>query len=127
MFFTIRFPSSLDYHSNYHPLVYFIIWEMHGFPLQFLLAREKSNKTHRMWDNLGNWYSYSFCSMGAFFPIRFLSYGILHHLGNAWVSPLISHSIGKCRNIHRIGRAWEIVTHTFPKVWILYFHQITIR
>ena len=24
------------------------------------------------------------------------SYGILHHMGNAWVSPSVSHRLGKC-------------------------------
>ena len=28
--------------------------------------------------------------------------------------------IGKCSEIHRIERAWEIGTHTFHKVWILF-------
>lgn len=53
-------------------------------------------------------------SMGAFLPIRFSSYSTLYHIGNTWVSPSISHSIGKCGEIHRIGRAWEIGTHFFP-------------
>ena len=31
-----------------HPMVYFIIWEMHGFSHQFLIVRENATKTHRM-------------------------------------------------------------------------------
>ena len=30
----------IDFLYHTHPVVYFIIWEMHGFPDQFLIARE---------------------------------------------------------------------------------------
>ena len=49
-----------------------------------------------------------------------------HHMGNAWVFSSVSHGIGKCSETHRIGRAWEIGTHTFLKVWVLFIHQISI-
>ena len=48
-----------------HPLVYFIIWEMHGFPHQFLILQEQK-PLHGV--NLRNWYSYFSHSMGAFCP-----------------------------------------------------------
>ena len=42
-------------------------------------------------------------------------------MGNAWVSLYISHSTGKCNKTHGIGKVWEIGTHTFPIVWVLFF------
>ena len=41
-------------------------------------------------------------------------------MGNAQVSLSVSHSIGKCSEIHQIERAWEIDTHTFPKVSVFF-------
>ena len=49
-----------------------------------------------------------------------------HHNGNAWVFPSISHSMGKCNKIHHMKRTWEIGTHTFPKVWLLFSRRIPI-
>ena len=47
------------------PMVYFIIWEMQGFPHQFLIVRKmKQNPLYGV--NLGNWYSYFSHSMGDF-------------------------------------------------------------
>ena len=40
-----------------HPIIYFIIWEIHGFPHQFLIVRKNETKPFfRV--NLGNWYSH---------------------------------------------------------------------
>ena len=63
---------------------------------------------------------------GYFFPIGFPSSGILHHMGNAWVFPSISHSTGNCNKTHCMGRTQEIGTHTFPIVWVLFSHLIPI-
>ena len=41
-------------------------------------------------------------------------------MGNAWVSPLISQTTGKYKKTHRMRRTWEICTHTFPIVWVLF-------
>ena len=60
--------------------------------------------------------------MGAFFTIRFPSYGILHHTGYAWVSLSISHTTAKYNKTHGMGKDWETDTHTFPTVWVLVFH-----
>ena len=38
--------------SDSHPMVYFIIWEMHGFPHQFLIVRENATKL-TVWDETG--------------------------------------------------------------------------
>ena len=78
-------------------------------------STRKYNKTHRIgrtWE-IG---THTFPIVWVLFSIRFPSYGILHHMGNAWVSPSISHSIGKCSEIHQIGRACVIGTNTLPKM-----------
>ena len=101
-----------------HPAVYFTIWEMHGFSLQFFIAQENNIVWGRFWEIS----THAFAIVWAFFPIRFPSHGILRHLENGWVSPSIFHSTGKWSKIHQIARAWKIGTHTFPKVWVLSFH-----
>ena len=68
-----------------------------------------------------------------FLPIRFLSYGIFYHMGIAWVSPLISHSMVKRNKTQRLERTWEIGTHTFysmslfphliPILWYTSWHR----
>ena len=55
-----------------------------------------------------------FPELGSFLPIRFTSYGTLYNMQNTWVSSPVSHSMRKCSEIHRIGRAWETGTHFFP-------------
>ena len=85
----------------------------------------KCNKTHRMgrtWE-IGN---HTFPIVWVFFPILFPSYDILHHMGNAWVFPSISHNTGKCNKTHCMGKTWEIGNHTFPIVWVLFSHPIPI-
>ena len=51
--------SLLDSHTF---MVHFITFEMHDFPHQFPIAQENAAK-----------------------PIRFPSYGIIYHIGNAWL------------------------------------------
>ena len=99
--------------SDSYPMVYFNIWEMYEFPHKFPMVRENATKP-MVSGNSGKlililvpWY-------GRFFPIRFPSYGILHHMGNAWVSPSISHSMRKCNKTLPMRWTWEIGTHTFP-------------
>ena len=72
-------------------------------------------------EKLGNWYSHFSHSMGAFFlsdshPMVYFIIWEMH----GFPSPSISHSTGKCNKTHRLGRIWEIVTHTFPIVWVLF-------
>ena len=69
-------------------------------------------------DNFGNCYSYF--SPGYFCLIRFLFYGVLHHIGNMWVSSSTSHSIGKWSKTHQMGKAWKIGTHAFSIAWVLF-------
>ena len=71
---------------NSHPVVYFIIWEMHEFSHQFSIVWENTGKPNE-WkkpeklvprkilqnplyvEDLINWYSHLSHSMGAFFPL----------------------------------------------------------
>ena len=76
---------------------------------------------------------------GLFFLIRFPFYGILHHMGNACIFLLISRNIGKdiewgslgnwfpkiSFKTHCMWRTWEIGTHTFPIVWVLFSSRFT--
>ena len=96
-----------------------IIWEMHGFSHQFFRLRENATKL-MVWGKSRKLILILFPQCGCFFPVGFPSYGILHHLGNAWVSPSISHDAGKCSKTHCMGRTWEIGTHIFPVVWVLF-------
>ena len=72
--------------SDSHRMVYFSIWEMHGFPHKFLTALENATKP-MVRGNSGKLILILFPYYGYFFPIQFPSYGILQHMGNAWVSP----------------------------------------
>ena len=48
--------------------------------------------------------------------MRLPSYVILHQMGNAWVTPSISQTTGKCNKTNGMGNVWEIDTDTFPIV-----------
>ena len=62
-------------------------------------SRKYPTKPILCWEP-GKLYSYFSHSIS----IRFTFYGILY-MWNTWVSPSTSHSMGKCSEIHRIGRA----------------------
>ena len=111
--------------SDFHPMIYFIIWEMHGFSHQFPIIPENATKP-TVWGKPGKLVIILFPKYGYFFPIQFPSYDILHHMGNAWVFPSISHSTGKCNKTHCMRRTWEIGTHTFPIKWVLFSRSIPI-
>ena len=89
--------------SDSHPMVYFIIWEMHGFPHKFPTVWENAKNT-MVWGKSGKLIPILFPQYGCFSPIRFPSYGILYHIGNAWVSPSISHSTRKYNKAYRMER-----------------------
>ena len=71
-----------------------------------------------------------FLKYGCFYSTRFLSYRTLYPMENAWGSPSISHSIGKCSKTHPVGRLWDISTYTSLKIpvvlSVVIFHQISI-
>ena len=78
---------------NFHPMVYFLIWEMDGFPNQFPIVQENATKPGKLGLILFPYY-------GCYFPIRFPFYGILHHMGTARFFSLISHNLGKDSRNH---------------------------
>ena len=118
-----------------HPTVYFIIWEMHGFPHEFPIVQENATK-FIVWGEPGNMVLILFPYYGRYFFIRFPFYGILHHMGNACIFLLTSHNMPKPSNGESLGnwfqeisykshcmwRTWEIGPHTFPIVWVLFSH-----
>ena len=110
---------------DFHPMVYFILRDMHGFRYQFHTLQQNTTRP-MVWGKTGKLILILFPQYGCLFFIRFPSYGILHHIGNAQVSSSISHSTGKCNKTHYMGRTWEISTHIFPIVWVLFPHQIPI-
>ena len=79
-----------------HPIVCFIICEIHGFPHQFPIAWKNAAKSIEFPGKLvpifSPLYEY-FCS------IRFSSNLILYHMGNAWLCLSISNSTGKYSKI----------------------------
>ena len=54
--------------SDFHPMVYFIIWEMRGFSHQFPIVRENVTKPI-VWGGPGKLVLILFHSMGAFFSL----------------------------------------------------------
>lgn len=72
----------------------------------------------------------SMCQQADIFLGHFLQEKInqCHQMGNAWIFPLISHSTGTSNKSHGMGKVWEINTHIFPIVWVLFsplhFHPI---
>ena len=77
--------------SDSHPVVYFSIWEMHGFPHQFPIVQENATKLI-VWGEPGKYVLILFQYYRRFLSIRFPFYGVLHHMGNACVCSLISHA-----------------------------------
>ena len=120
-----------------HFMVYFITWEVHVFSHQFPITWEKRQPNPSNREILGDWVPaisykthpmlrtweisiHTFPILWVLFSIRFSSYGILHHTGNAWVSssnfPQHQKSL---RNPSNRGKAWEIDSHTFSIRWVL--------
>ena len=110
--------------SNSHPMVYFIIWEMQGFPRQFPINWENGTKSI-LWKEPGKLVTILFTECEKLSSIRFRSYVILHHMWNEWVFPWISQSMSKCNKTHPMGETWHMDTHTYPKVWLILYHQIS--
>ena len=100
-------------HTGYFFLIWFPFYDiMHhmgnAWVSQFIFRKMQQGPLHK--EKLGEIGTHTFPIVWVlFFPIIFPSCGLLHHLGNEWVSPSVSHDIGKRSEIHRIGRAWELV------------------
>ena len=77
-----------------HPVVNFIICEIHGFPHQFPIAWENAAKSIKLGE-CGKLVTIFTPTYGYFSSIRFPFYGILYHMGNAWVFPSIFNSTRK--------------------------------
>ena len=93
--------------SDSHPMVYFIIWEMHEFPHQFLKVWENATKLI-VWGEPEKLVLILFPYYGRIFSIRFPFYGILSHMENACVFSLICLNLGKDSQNHRMGKVCEI-------------------
>ena len=106
----VIFPQTIP-----HPTLYFIIWEMHGFPHQFPIVQENATKLIVIWITLEIGVC-TFPILWTLFSIRFPFYGILHHMGNECVFPLISHNIGKDSQTHRMGKIGSRKYPTKPMV-----------
>ena len=94
-----------------------------GLPINFLQHRKMQQNTS-YWKNLGNW-SYTFPIVWCFFPVRFIFYGILHHMGNPWVFSSDSHSLNKYSKTHR--KPATSVCILFPQYGcfsLLYSHPV---
>ena len=89
------------------------------------LALKKATKPI-LWEQPRKLVPILFPKYGCFYSIRFVSFGVLRHIENAWGSPSIPHNMGKCNKIHHTGRAWDIITHTFPEIWVVLLYQISI-
>ena len=100
-------------------MVYFITSKICGFLHQLPIASENGAKPMK-WGEAWGVDTHTFSVVWMLFSIKVPSCGILHHMGNAWVSPPVSHCTRKCNKVHRMGRTWEIGTHTFPIVWVLF-------
>ena len=110
-----HFSHSMDDFSQYdsHPIACFIKWEMHGFPHQFPIVQENATKPI-VWGEPG---THTFPTVWVLFSIRFPSYGVLHHMGNAWV---FSSNFPQHSETHRMGNTQEIGSHTFSIKWVLF-------
>ena len=104
-----------------------ILWysTLHGKCMGFLINFQQHGKIQQKplnGESLGNFHI--FFIVRVLFSIRFPFYGILQYMRNVWVSPSISHSMGKCNKT--LGKSWEIGNHTFPIVWVHFSDQIPI-
>ena len=95
------------------------------FPINLTTVWENATKL-MVWAKSGKLIFIIFPQYGCIFPIRFPSCGILHYMGNAWFSLKIFHTMERCNETHYIGRTWQIGTHNFPIVWVLFSQQIPI-
>ena len=73
-----------------------------GFPINFP-KHGKRQQNPSNGESLRNCFPYNFQSLSVFSHRFTLDCGILHHMGNTWVSPPISHSTEKSNKTHRIG------------------------
>ena len=101
-----------------HPVVYFIIRKVLGFPHQFPIAWENVTKPR---ESLGNWYSYFFHSMSSFLQPD--SHPVTYFL--KWEMIRFRHQFplenaAKSIKLKEPGK----LVHIFSPVYGYFFHQI---
>ena len=77
----LSYSMDASFPSDSHPMVYFIIWGVHGFPHQFLILRENATKLI-VWGEPGKLVLIVFPYYGRIFSISCPFYGILNHNRN---------------------------------------------
>ena len=102
--FPIRFPSYGILHHMRNTWVFPSVAHVLG----------KCNKTHCMGKTVKLVFIL-FLQYRAFFPIRFPSYSILHHMGNTWVFLSVAHVLGKYNKTHCMGKTVKLVFILFPQ------------
>ena len=100
-----------------HHVLYFIICEIHGLPHQFPIAWENAAKSIELGEP-GKLVPIFSPKYGYFSSVRFPSYGILHHMGNALLFPSIYNTTEKCSKIHPVSS--QVV---FPEYYLFYLFQ----
>ena len=94
-------------------MVYFIIWEMHGFTHQFPTVQENATKPIA-WGEPEKLVLILFLyGMGVFFPLD--SHSMVYFI--TWEMYVFSHhlaAMGKGSQIHRMGKVWEIGSWEYP-------------
>ena len=95
-----------------NPRVYFKMCEIHGFYRQLRIAWKNAAKSIEL-GGPGKLAPIFSATYGYFFPIRFPSYGIPYHMGNAWIFPSISNTIGICSKIHPVISQFVFPEHYF--------------
>ena len=91
-------------------------WEMNGLPHKFPTVRENVAKPI-VWGKSGKLILILFPQYGGFFPIKFPSYGILHHMGNTWV---FSPNFPQHSETYQMGNAWKIASLIFSIKWVTF-------
>ena len=101
---------------------------MYVFPHQFCIVQENATKPI-VWVEPGKLVLLLFPQHGRFFPIRFPFYVILQHVRNTYVfsqpNPANKENLANwfpviSQKTDCMWRTWEIGTHTFPTVWVLF-------
>ena len=88
--------------NDWYSLQYSIVWEYVAKSI--------------LWGESGKLIAIFFPKYQWFSTIRSPSYGMLYRMGNAWVFPSISHSMGKSSKAHPMReKAWTQVLHRIKR------------
>ena len=102
---THTFPQHRGFFS--HEILILLYTSPHGKWIGFLINFTQHRKMQQIQEMEKVWeiVTHTFFIVWMLFSISYQSFGILHHMGNAWISSSISHSTGICNKIYCIGRA----------------------